>query len=184
MVSLATEGCETLRSKIQSCHRPYSRCYQPVLVFKYFPHQDFSTIPVDLQEWNWGSWGCGGRGRMGTESLTLWRPWREMGYKGWLVFVQKIVVYWIHRPREWDVYNLITTFSLVPLCGKHSFSEYPSLSSVPCLCMSAPLGYWIIELSKRRAMKFHEFLIKMKFCKSKPIRQTSSPFNKNAWSGN
>ena len=105
MVSLATEGCETLRSKIQSCHRPwgYSRCYQPVLVFKYFPHQNFPTIPVDLQEWNWGSWGCGGWGRMGTESLTLWRLWLEMGYKGRLVFVQQFVVFWIHPARAWDV---------------------------------------------------------------------------------
>ena len=48
-----------------------ARCYQPVYIFTDFHHQDFSTIAVDTQEWNGGSWGCGW-GRM--QSLTLCRP--------------------------------------------------------------------------------------------------------------
>ena len=36
-----------------------ARCYQPVSLFQDSHHQDFSTITVDTQEWNWGSWGCG-----------------------------------------------------------------------------------------------------------------------------
>ena len=36
-----------------------ARCYQPVSICTDFHHQDFSTIAVDTQEWNGGSWGCG-----------------------------------------------------------------------------------------------------------------------------
>ena len=40
----------------------------------------FASIARILQEWTWGSWGCG-CGWMRTESLTLCRLWLEMGYK-------------------------------------------------------------------------------------------------------
>ena len=43
----------------------------------------------------------------------------EMGYTHCVVFVHKFVVYWIHRPREWDVYNFTTTFHPVSPVGKH-----------------------------------------------------------------
>ena len=46
-------------SEIRLWKLAQARCYQPVSLFKGFQHQDFSTIAVDTQEWNWGSWGCG-----------------------------------------------------------------------------------------------------------------------------
>ena len=48
----------------------------------------------------------------------------EMGYTLCVVFVHKFAVYWIHRPREWNVYNLTTTFHPIPpLCESTNFPK-------------------------------------------------------------
>ena len=60
------------------------------------------------------------------QNLTLCRLWD--GIQG---------LYRIHRPREWDVYNLTTTFHPVS-----TFPEGTRLPKIPCRCMPVWRGKW------------------------------------------
>ena len=82
------------------------------------------------------------------------------------------------------VYNLTTSFHSA---GKHPFSENPSLSSVPCRCMSVPTADWIRTIGDQGGKWRNEICMKMEFCESQLIRQGSLiPFqqkcmDKNIW---
>ena len=140
MVSLATQGCKTVRSKMKSCRRPwgYSRCYQPVFLFKDFHHQDFSAIPVDLQEWKLRKLRMPMRTDV-LQSLTLCRIWLEMGYKGCIQFiVQENGMYTIWLPPSIQF----------PVCRKASvFRKSKSIKCPMSMYVSAlgGLNHWTIR---------------------------------------
>ena len=81
-------------------------------------------------------------------------------------------LYTLHCPRGigCTVYNLTTSFHSA---GKHPFSENPSLSSVPCRCMSVPTADWIRTIGHQGGKWRNEICMKMEFCKSQLIRQGS-----------
>ena len=123
---------------------------------------------ADLQEWNWGSWGW--RGWMRTEDVDVVSALTWDGIEGLASFRPQIDCLLNSSSKRMGCIQFTYLFSSFRFCGKHSFFEYPSLSRVPCRCMSAR-GDWIIELSKRKVMKFHEISVKLEFCKSQLIRQ-------------
>ena len=151
MVSLATQGCpEAIQSGISHCF------YSKIFITKTSARSQLTRRSETEEAEDADEDRCAAK-----SDIVPAMTWD--GIQG---------LYTIHRPREWDVYNLTIyhVSSSFHFAGKHQFSENPSLSSVPCRCMSVPRGDWIIELSEIGG-ESDEISMNMEFCKSKLIRQ-------------
>ena len=162
------------RREIRLWKLTQARCYQPVPIFTDFHHEDFSTIAVDTQEWNGGSWGCGwGRMYCKVRHCAGRVSWDGVHCTRVVFFVHKFVVYWIHRPREWDVYNFTTTFHPVPLSESTNFPKIQvyQVSHVDVhqvLRGIQSLIYWRGKWWNFMKLNVHK---SYELCKSQPVRQ-------------
>ena len=121
MVSLATQGCpEAIQSGISHCF------YSKIFITKTSARSQLTRRSETEEAEDADEDRCAAK-----SDIVPAMTWD--GIQG---------LYTIHRPREWDVYNLTIyhVSSSFHFAGKHQFSENPSLSSVPCRCMSVPRG--------------------------------------------